>query len=193
VTAPQLAHRRLDHVVLIVAAPGAGKTFLLQKLEKRHRERGARFVVHDRLGHWLDAPGRVRVRGEPEEAARVAIREAPCTLIIDEASDAFPSSGWSPKLYPALQEVLRVGRQASADGPWRRAGPVSLLLTSQRPAEIHTCVRGMIDRLYVGGFPSTAVPDLEWIAKALRDPTIIEKAPALPFGKFLPYWPRGSS
>lgn len=176
--------RPLDHVVLICGFPGSGKTFMLQALEKRHRARGARFVVHDRMGHWDELPGRRVVRAaEAEEAARVAVAEAPCTLVIDEAADAFPAHGWSPRRSPALNEVLKVGRQASAVGPWRRPGPVSLVMACQRPANVTPDVKSFINRLFIGKFPATATRDVEWLEDVARVP-LRATLEALPFGRF---------
>lgn len=182
----------LDHVILICGFPGAGKTFMLQLLEREHRKRGARFVVHDRLGHWQDAPGRIVVRdADPEAAARRAIAEAPCTWVEDEAALAFPASGWSPKRAPASNEILKVGRQACGVGEFRRAGPVSMLMAAQRPADVHPCVKSFINRLYVGQFPRTATRDLAWLAEVTRDEAIADKVCALPFGRFHVVYPLG--
>lgn len=154
----------LDHVALVCGFPGSGKTFMLQKLEALHRPQGARFVVHDRLGHWEELPGRVVAKvAEPEEAARIAVAHAPCTLVLDEAALAFPAQGWSPKRSPALNEVLKVGRQAAAIGEWRRPGPVSILMAAQRPANVHPDVKSFLNRIYIGKFPRTATTDLNWL------------------------------
>lgn len=177
----------MHHVVLICGAPGTGKTFFLQRLVELNSSARRRWVFFDLLGYWRPQRRRTVIRsGSPEEAARAAIEQAPCTLVIDECALAYPQPGWSPQRCPALNEVLKVGRQASAGGPWARPGPVSLLLTTQRPANVHVDVKSMLQRLYVGGFPSTAATDIRWIEDAVRQP-MRDTICALPFGTFLPF------
>lgn len=160
-------HARPIHgMVLALGGRGSGKTFLLQLIELKARERGGRTVVWDRLGHWSDAPGRTVVRSATaEEAARVAIRMAPCTLILDEAALAFPVEN-PPREGTALNEIALVGRQAAAVGQFRRRGPVALVAATQRPATLATNVRNLCDRLFLLHFPPTALHDLKWIEKA---------------------------
>lgn len=156
----------MDGVTLIVGSRGAGKTALLQELERTYREAGGASVVWDRMGHWTRAPGRTVVRGhDAQEAARVAIEQAPATLFLDELTVAWPPRR---QLDPqsALGEILYCGRQPKPAGQWRRRGPVALVAAAQRPMRVSTDVRGLLNVLIVGWFPHSALEDLEWIADA---------------------------
>lgn len=181
---------RLHHVVLVAGHPGSGKSMLLHDIEAEHRPRGCRFVILDHMQDWLSGvPGRIVLReGTPEDAARVANANAPCTLVIDEAWWAFPWPGWNPERTPALTELLRVGRQPRPvpGHEFERYGPVSLLLSTQRPAEIAPAVRNLADRVYLGQFAGHAARDLEAVAAmAPSDPDIAKRVVALPQFSFL--------
>lgn len=177
--------------MLIVGAPGSGKTFALQAIERAARTgpprqgyHRPRFVIHDLMGHWSPAPGRtIVVSDEPEEACAAAIDLAPCTLVMDEIALGLPSDS-PPKKGSAMKEILFVGRQARHVGRWKRRGPVGLLAAAQRPATVHPSLRGLLNRLYVGHFPPTAVNDLEWIEKA-TSPDVAARVPTLRFGEFI--------
>lgn len=174
----------LHGLVLILGGRGSGKTTALQHVEATHRPLGCRFVIYDRLGQWSDARGRIVVReGTPEDAGRVAIEHAPCTLILDEAHLGYPVDA-PPRPGSALHEIALVGRQAAAYGRWRRRGPVALLAASQRPAGIATNVRNLLDRLYLGRFPPTAIHDLRWVAEATQNEELARKLTTLRPGEF---------
>lgn len=158
--------RDLHGLVVVLGSRGSGKTTLAQVIERRQRARGRRFVVWDRLGHWEELPGRVVVRSStPEEAARRAIAEAPCTLVLDEAHLAYPNVRPPAPTGSALLEILTTGRQAAVAGDWPRRGPVALLAMTQQPASLSTWLRGMADRVYLLHFPKQDWPALNWIGR----------------------------
>lgn len=175
----------LHGLVLIIGGRGSGKTTMLQDLEEKHRRacsfhpgHRCRFVVWDRLGHWQPVPARKVVRSaSPEEAARVAIASAPCTLVLDEVALAFPAHN-PPREGTALNEIVRVGRQACAVGEFRRKGPVAILAAAQRPANVHPDLRGLVDRLYLMHMSATNTGDLDWVAK-VAGPDVAARLPQL--------------
>lgn len=169
-------------LVLVLGGRGSGKTLMLQALVERGRREGAPFVVFDRLGHWLPKRGLTIVRqGSPEQAAELAIKRAPCTLVIDEIDLAVPSRRL-PAEGSALHEILHIGRQASAQGRWARRGPVALLGAARRPFNVHPDLRGLLDRLYLGRMFEPR--DLAWVEQ-VAGAAVAARLPELATGEFL--------
>ena len=56
-------------------------------------------------------------------------------------------------------------------------------MACQRPANVHPDVKGFLNRLYIGKFPPTATPDIEWLEDVAREP-LRDVLEALPFGRF---------
>lgn len=179
-----IGYRPIHGLVLVLGGRGSGKTTLLQAIVERWRKRGCTFVVWDRLGHWEKKPGlTVVATSNPEDVALEAIRLAPTTLVLDEVHLAFPASGWSPKKTPALNEIVKVGRQAAAVGPYARKGPVALIGAAQRPANVHPDLKGLVDRVIYGRFSDTATTDLRWLEGVLDEATVAT-LPHLGVGQF---------
>ena len=153
----------MSTVALVLGGRGAGKTTLLQALVAREVARGERLVVvADQLGHWgRERPGILPLCLDAESAAREAIRRAPSLLVVDEVDLALPA--YRPiAAESALYEILHVGRQARAHGPWARRGPVGFLAAARRPANVRLDFRALLSTLYCGRL--TDPGDLAWVA-----------------------------
>jgi hypothetical protein len=176
------AATKLHGLVLVVGGRGSGKTTFLQGLVRRHALRGFPFVVWDRLGNFLARP-RVHVLRacSPEQAAAEALRRAPCTLVLDEVDLGVPS--YRPLVEgSALAEIIHLGRQASAEGPWRRKGPVALIGACRLPYSVRKDLRGLADRIYFGRMHEPA--DLKWVEEVAGS-EVAMSLPELTPGQFI--------
>lgn len=173
----------VDGLTLIVGSRGSGKTSLLHTWERAYREGGGLSVVWDPLGQWSPAPGRVVVRRrhgqDVQSAALEAIRQAPATLWVDEITTA-----WRPRqeidAASPLGELIFCGRQAAADGPYVRRGPVAMVAAAQRPKRVPTDLRAQLNVLVVGRIMPSARQDLEWIDEATGSDEVSRWAASLP-------------
>lgn len=175
----------LHGLTLVLGGRGSGKTTLLQALVKHGGARhGARFVIWDRLGHWLPSAyptARIVTRSTPEAISRLAIKLAPCTLVVDEIDLYAPSSRPIPES-SAVYEILHMGRQACAYGEFRRPGPVALVGAARRPANVRTDLKDLADRVYLGRM--TGRSNLAWV-EDLAGREIAERLPSFRTGEFL--------
>lgn len=177
----------ITHGILVFGDPGTGKTVILQEIVSRNLRDECPMVAWDRQGYWLPRPGLVLARvPTAEEAARVAIRVANehggATLVVDEASLAFPHDN-PPRPGSALFEVALIGRNPQATGPWRRRGPVSYCMGAQYPRACATMLRNTANRYYLGRIEGAS--DQQWILEATKSAEVVARVARLPKRKFI--------
>ena len=148
--------RPLHGLVGVCGGRGSGKTTKLQEIPLVYPD--SDFLVRDNMGHWpatardarrIYPAGNVSVlrHVSGKEAAREAIRRAPCVLVLDEADVDIPAN---LPLTGALQEIVQRGRQAKPFDPWRRRGPVALLAAVRDLKELRTDLRKQFNFWYLG-------------------------------------------
>ncbi len=144
-----------SNLVLIAGRKRSGKSTLLRTLVNYHLDRhdDVRFVVWDRTVEWVP---RDRVTVLPanqftgEQAARYALDNAPCTLVVDEIDLIAPSPA-GLKAGSALHAIVHYGRHEN----------VALLCAARRSANVHIDIRALADTIFF--FRHTEPADLDWI------------------------------
>lgn len=164
------------HVACVLGEPGSGKTTILERIVERGLARQVPFVIDDQFGHWTARRGRV-IRPRPglwittfaegeafaAHALGIARRLGGVTALLDEGGDYFPQGGARLPEGSALREIVRKGRQSKALEPWARRGPVSLVVSAQRPVMIHPEVRAAAGVFILLRMHERL--DLDWVAE----------------------------
>lgn len=184
-------YRPIDGISLVIAQRGAGKTLFMQHLVEQGLAQGARFLLQDRFGHWSYLLGHPLVvdvirTADTEACAKLAIKAAPVTLVVDEL-DRSPMRG-AGMPGSALEEIVQMGRQAKGRAPgelYSRPGPVALLGAARRPKELSPSLRAGADLIYIGHLGEPL--DLQWVADGPGlGPRYAAAAAKLPPRQFLP-------
>lgn len=118
------------------------------------------YIVHDPAGDWSrwgPYPRGVYIESRTaEDCAALALANAPCTLVLDEARWLYPSGYHASG--PA-GEILTIGRHLE----------IALMAGSQRPALLTTTLQAAATQICF--FRLHLARDLQWCAEYLPDPS----------------------
>ncbi len=156
---------------------GSGKSRLMRHVAREAASRNRIVLVHDIMGDWLKwgpYPDSIIVRADlnAENMAKLAIANAPCTLVYDEIRDALPLGGGGS---PTALDIVTYGRHYN----------VTLMGSTQRPALVNNSLRALITQAFV--FHMKIKSDLKWLEDNLS-PDLATAVPNLKPGEFI-HWP----
>jgi hypothetical protein len=145
-------------LVLIVGDKESGKTFTLDWLVERHRQKGVHFLVPDTMGHWKGARGaragiHRTTEADPERVARLAVELTEklghgIVIALDEAWRFMGKPPNQPDRDGLFYSILRTGRQPKLEQPHYRRFPVTVIAATQQPKDLMPEVRNLASRIY---------------------------------------------
>lgn len=150
--------RREFTTAFVFGRPGSGKSALLRALVRRNARRQDayyKFVVFDTTNEWSHVDGtldgQVTILKSShytvEDAAKLCMQKAPCTLVVDEIDQFAPNRGGIseiPGFY--LPHIVYRGRHYK----------VALICATQRPGKVHQSIFGHAGVIFAYGLTLAA-------------------------------------